>query len=259
MTTFAIATLLPAVGVLIGMLVCLELGRWIGVRRKRAEGELDEPSAGTVDAAIFALFGLLIAFTFSSAAGRFDQRRVQIVTETNAIGTAYLRIDLLPVEAQAPLRELFRDYLESRLATFQKLPDVEAARIEYGRSLLLQGDIWSTAIAAARSTGNPAVLSLVASSLNEMFDITTARLAATRMHVPQVILALLYGLALAVALVVGYEASASSRRNWFRTLLFPLVIAGSIYIILDLEHPRLGVVRIDAADQLLEELLRQMK
>jgi hypothetical protein len=256
---FATATLVPVMGVLIGMLVCLELGRWFGVRRRRAEGDADEPSAGTVDGAIFALLGLLIAFTFSAAASRFDHRREQIVTEANAIGTAYLRIDLLPVEARAPLRALFRDYARSRLETLRKLPDLDAVRAEYGRSVALQGEIWSRAVPAASATGNPGVMIPVVSALNEMFDIATARLAAAQRHMPPLILALLYGLALAAALVVGYEASASPRRGWFRALLFPLVISASIFIILDLEYPRFGLIRLSASDQVLEELLQQMK
>jgi hypothetical protein len=257
--TFATATLLPSLGVLAGMLVCLELGRWIGVRRRRVEGDVAEASAGTVDGAIFALFGLLIAFTFSGAAGRFDHRREQVVTEANAIGTAYLRIDLLPAEARAPLRELYRDYLRSRLETLRRLPDVEGVRAEYERSLALQGEIWSQSVRAATATRDPAVLSLVVSSLNEMFDIASARLAATRIHVPQVILMLLCGLALAGALVVGYETSPNPRRGWLRTLLFPLAISAAIFVILALEYPRLGLIRIDATDRMLEEVLQQMK
>jgi hypothetical protein len=257
--TYWTATLLPVLGLLVGMLICLELGRRMGVRRKRIEGDAAEHTAGTIDGAIFALLGLMIAFTFSGATGRFDYRREQIVTEANAIGTAYLRIDLLPAEVRPPLRELFRDYLNSRITTFRKLPDLEAARAEYERSIGLQNEIWNMAIPAASSTGNPAVLTLVTSALNDMFDIASARLAATRMHVPQVILGLLFALALASALVVGYEGSAKPRRGWFRTLLFPAVITASIFIILDLEYPRMGLIRIDTADRLLEELLEQIR
>ncbi|HEU4384846.1 MAG TPA: hypothetical protein VFR85_15275 [Anaeromyxobacteraceae bacterium] len=234
------------------------MGRWMGARH-RAQGGAADGGAGTVETAIFGLFGLLIAFTFSGASGRFDHRRDQIVTEANAIGTAYLRIDLLPPEAQPSLRALFREYLGSRIATYQKLPDLEAAKAEYDRSVGLQGEIWTRAVAAARSVENPAVPSLVVPALNDMFDIATARLAATRMHVPLVIVVLLFGLALAAAMVVGYSTSQDQERNWFRTVLFAVVISVSVYVILDLEFPRFGLIRVDAADHLLVELLEQMK
>ena len=255
---FLLYTLVPTLGMLLGMLVCLEVGRWMGARR-RAEGGAADGGAGAVETAIFALFGLLIAFTFSGAASRFDHRRDQIVAEANAIGTAYLRIDLLPAEAQPPLRALFREYLGSRLATYRKLPDLRAAKAEYDRSVALQGEIWARAVAAARSVENPAVPSLVVPALNDMFDIATARLAATRTHVPQVILVLLFGLALAAALVVGYSTSLDQRRYWFRTVIFAVVISSSIYVTLDLEFPRFGLIRVDSADQLLVELLQQMR
>src|SRR6185436_2599128 len=103
---------------------------------------------GVVDGAVFGLLGLLIAFTFSGAAARFDERRQLIIEEANDIGTAYLRIDLLPESAQSRLRELFRQYLDSRLETYRKLPDLEAAKAELARSIKLQNEIWTAAIAA---------------------------------------------------------------------------------------------------------------
>jgi len=257
---FVTAALLPTLGILFGMFVCLEVGRRVGAWRHAKEGDREESSAAAIDAAIFALFGLLIAFTFSGAANRFDHRRDQIADEANAIGTAWMRIDLLPPEAQPPIRALFRDYLRSRLATYQSISsDLNAAQAEYDRSQRLQSEIWSRAVPAARSTGNVAVLSLVVQSLNDMFDMATARLHAARTHVPGAILGLLFVLALASALVVGYASARDQQRSWFRTWLFAVVIAICIFVILDLEHPRIGIVRVDEADRLLEELLAGMK
>jgi hypothetical protein len=256
--SFATLTLLPALGILVGMLVFLELGRWIGARRGPAGEETEDGGAGAVDGAIFALLGLLIAFTFSGAASRFDERRAMVLTEANAIGTAYLRIDLLPEAAQPELRSLFREYLGARLATYRAVPDMVAVRAEYARSLDLQGEIWRRAVAAAKTDPSPAVMSLVVSSLNDTFDIATSRLVATRTHVPPGILALLLGLAFAASLVVGFTTAGAPRR-WFRRVLFAGVIAASLFVILDLEYPRLGFIRVDAADLVLEEVLQGMR
>jgi hypothetical protein len=255
-----IAALLPALGVLVGMLVSLEIGRRIGAWLRARQGDLVETPAAAIDGAIFALFGLLIAFTFSGAAGRFDHRRDQIADEANSIGTAWMRIDLLPPEAQPPVRGLFRDYVRSRIATYRTISvDEKAAEAEYGRSQNLQNEIWAGAVPAARSTGNGPVLSLVVQSLNDMFDMATARVHASRTHVPAPILGLLFVLALASALVVGYASAKDAQRNWFHTSLFAVVIAASIFIILDLEHPRIGFIRLDDADRLMDELLAGMK
>jgi hypothetical protein len=95
-----IYVLLFALGLFLGMLMVLEIGRRIGARRLAEDPKGAEAGVGTVEGAIFALLGLLIAFTFSGAASRFDTRRQLVIEETNDIGTAYLQLDLLPVDAQ---------------------------------------------------------------------------------------------------------------------------------------------------------------
>src|SRR4029453_18497626 len=109
-----------------------------------------------------AVLGLLIAFTFSGAAARFDSRRQLIVEETNNIGTAYLRVDLLPAGARSALRESFRRYLDARIETYRKLPDIAAARASLARANELQRQIWQQAVEAIRADGSlPAPLLLL--------------------------------------------------------------------------------------------------
>src|SRR5512147_2359963 len=105
-----------AAGLFVGMILLLEFGRRLGQRRQGKDEEGARAGLGAVEGAVFALLGLLIAFTFSGAASRFDARRDLIVTEANAIGTAWLRLDLLSPGAQSELRDLFRKYLDLRLA-----------------------------------------------------------------------------------------------------------------------------------------------
>jgi hypothetical protein len=168
------------VGLSAGVLLMLEIGRAIGLRRFAADREKGASGFGTVDGVVFGLAGLLIAFAFSGAASRFDKRRDLIVQEANAIGTAYLRIYLLPATAQPALREDFRQYLDSRLAVYQTLQDVTAARARLAESNAIQARIWNRAVAvsSAAAGSSNAVTSLVLSSLNEMIDITTTRTVA---------------------------------------------------------------------------------
>src|SRR5262245_52835786 len=118
----------------LGMLGLLEVGRRIGARRVASDPEGARTGIGPIDGAVFGLLGLLLAFTFSSAASRFDVRRQLIVQETNAIGTAWLRIDLMPAGAQPELRDLFRRYLDSRLEMYRLLPDLEGAQAAFAQS-----------------------------------------------------------------------------------------------------------------------------
>jgi hypothetical protein len=246
-------------GLLVGMLLCLEIGRRIGVRRMARDVEGSRAGVGVVDGAVFALLGLLIAFTFSGAATRFDTRRHLIVEEANAIGTAYLRLDLLPAAAQPALRDAFRRYVDGRLEVYRVLPDIEAARAALARSAVLHGEIWRQAVDACAGQSDRSANMLVLPALNQMIDITTTRTVAAETHPPAIIYALLAALVLISALLAGYDMAGGKTRNWVHMTGFALIMAAAIYVILDLECPRLGWIRIDAVDQLLVDVRENMK
>src|SRR4051812_35388699 len=168
-------------GMFVGMLVCLEIGRRLGSRRLAADPKEAMAGLDTVQGAVFALYGLLLAFTFSGAPARLDIRKQLIAQEANAIGTAYLRLDLLSPGSQPALRELFRQYLDSRLEAYRKMPDVDAAIAALSKSTDLQGEIWTQAITAIRMPGcHPVAGNLLLPALNEMIGITTTRTMAAR-------------------------------------------------------------------------------
>ena len=244
-----------AAGMFVGILLSLEIGRWIGRIAITRFGRSGQPNVTSLEAAVFALMGLLIAFTFSGALNRFDQRRAQVVEEANAVGTAWLRVNLLPASAQPRLRQSFRDYVDSRIATYRKLPDIAAARQEIVRSQKLQGEIWTQSVAALRlPDARPAAEVLVVQALNQMFDITTTRLAATQMHPPTIIYGMLVFLALGAGLLSGYQSAGEKIHDWMHHIGFAAIMAFTIYVILDLEYPRLGWIRIDAIDELLVQV-----
>jgi hypothetical protein len=247
-----------AVVVFLGIVLFLAIGRWIG-RWLIARGYASHAaSVGSLETAVFGLLGLMIAFTFSGALNRFDLRRAQVVDEVNAIGTAWLRVDLLPASAQPRMREMFRTYVDSRIAAYRKLPDVAAAQQEVARSQKMQNEIWADAVAAARvADARPGTDLLVIPALNQMFDLASARIAATQIHPPTIIYAMLIGLALASALLAGYQAATEN--DPIHRFGFALIIAFTIYVILDIEYPRLGFVRIDAIDELMLNLRASMK
>jgi hypothetical protein len=249
-----------AVATFIGILLFLSIGRWIGARGIARFGAAGHPNVSSLEAAVFALMGLLIAFTFSGALTRFDQRRAQAVDEANAIGTAWLRIDLLPASAQPKLREAFRGYVDARIATYRKLPDLHAVQGEIARSHQLQSEIWAQAVAALRLPGvNTGTEVLVTGAINQMFDISTVRLVATQIHPPSVVYAMLIGLALAAALLAGYQSAAEKTRDWMHQVGFAAIVALTVYVILDIEFPRMGLVRLDAIDQVLVSVREAMK
>src|SRR5262245_8604715 len=142
-----------SIALAIGMVVLLEVGRRLAAQRLARDPEGVRAGLGAVDGAVFALLGLLVAFTFSGAAMRFDARRNLIIDEANAIGTAHLRLDLLPAVAQPDVREKFRRYVDARLAIYQKASDLaasEAAQVDANR---LQTEIWRASVLAAGADG----------------------------------------------------------------------------------------------------------
>jgi hypothetical protein len=242
----------------VGMWLFYELGRWEGRRELKRDPERFKGASGVVEAAVFGLLGLLLAFSFSGAAGRLDTRRQQITQEANAVGTSWLRLDLLPESHQPGLRQLFRDYLDTRIEVFQKLPDLEAALGALDRANKLQGDIWTQAIAACRASPSPPATMLLLPALNEMIDITTTRTEMAKTHLPAVIFALLCAMALLGSLLVGYGTADRPRRLVY-TFAFIAGITVTIFVILDLEYPRAGWIRLHHADQVLVELRRSMQ
>jgi len=248
-----------AAGTFIGMLVLLELGRRIGQRRLMMDPDGARAGAGVVEGAVFALLGLLIAFTFSGAASRFDTRRQLIVEEANAIGTAYLRLDILPPPAQPALREKFRQYVETRIEVYRKLPDVSAARAELAKSSKLQQEIWSEAVAASQAESAQPARVLVLPALNAMIDITSTRTMATRMHPPMIIFVMLIGLALASSLLAGSGMAGGKERSWIHIVGFAATMALAVYVILDIEFPRIGLIRLEEFDRMLVDVRASMQ
>lgn len=235
-------------------IICYRFGR----RRLQKEYAPSEVS-GVIISAVFALLGLLIAFTFSGAYSRFDTRRQLIVQEANAIGTAYLRLDLLPVSAQAPLREKFRAYAVSRAALYEKLTDASAARSELARASALQKEIWAHAVAASTGPQYHSARILLLPALNEMIDIVTTRTVAIQTHPPLLIWAMLFTIALACGGLTGYRAAISGQPGYFYHILLAFITASVLYVTLDIEYPRYGLVRLDTVNQVLVELANALK
>jgi hypothetical protein len=234
---FSALLLLPA------MILLLQLGHTLRLRQKSA------PQSSAIEGAVFALFGLLLAFTFSGAVGRYDAHRQLVLEETNDIGTAYLRLDLLPPQDQPPLRQLFREYVTSRLHLYD---NVSAEISETTKELQLE--IWERVLAAAAAPGaSPDATKLLVPALNDMIDITSTRQNAFNMHPPAVIFLLLFVLSGGCAFVGGYGITATAR-SWFYSIALALTVTLTVYATLEIEFPRQGLIRLIHTDETLLQL-----
>ena len=235
-----------------GMLIMLETGRRLGVRRRQLETESDRGDFGTIEGALFTVFGLLIALTLTGAASRFNEKRMLIAEEVTAVSTAYLRLELLPNEQKLALRELFKRYVDSRLEAYRKMPDIQAAEAELAKSEKLQEQIWTNAVTASELPGaHRDAGKLLLPALNNMFDVTTVRTMSLQIHPPTIVYVLLFSVGLACSLLAGYRMASAQRRSWLHILGFTVITVVVVYVILDLDYLREGFIRLQTADQLL--------
>jgi hypothetical protein len=248
-----------ALALFIGMLVMLEAGRRLGIQRRAQETDTDRTNLGTVESALFAVFGLLMALTFTGASSRFNEKRMLIAEEATAIHTAYLRLDLLAKEDRPPLQELFRRYVDSRLAAYHKMPDAQAAAAEMAQTEKLQRRIWQDALAVTELPGaHRDAGKLLIPALNNMFDITTIRTMSIQIHPPTIVYVLLFSVALLCAVLAGYRMGTARRRSWLHILIFAVITVVVVFVILDLDYLREGLIRLQEADQVLIETRASM-
>ena len=236
----------------LGMLIMLETGRRLGIGRRPQETDTDRSNMGMIEGALFAMFGLLMALTFTGAASRFNEKRMLIAEEATAIQTAYMRLEMLPREQKLALQDLFRRYVDSRLGAYRRMPDADAAAAEMANSEKLQGQIWEYAVTATEVPGaHRDAGKLLLPALNNMFDITTIRAMSIQIHPPAIVYALLFGVALVCALLAGYRMASSQYRSWLHILGFTVITVVVVYVILDLDYLREGLIRLQSADQML--------
>lgn len=243
-----------------GAMVALQMyGRHRGLRRVTRDPDGHGSGLGAVEGPLYGMFGLLLAFTFAGATERFQDRRAMILQEATAMSTAYGLLELLPDPVRTESRQALAKYLDQHLAVFVEVSDPESFRRDY-EELERQGDaIWQLVAAECREERSKVHANAVMTHLAEVFDIATARRATLGTHPPLVIYVLLHALALVCAFLAGFASGPAKHPSWVHVHLLAATIAATIYVTLDLEFPRLGLIRVDAADALLRELRATMR
>ncbi len=229
------------------------IGARIGRRRTQmAEEEREEFSI--IVAATLTLLGLIIGFTFSMAISRYDQRKNLEEAEANAIGTEYVRAELLPATDAARVKQLLKDYLQQRIL-FYKTRDRSDLQTIDAATVRLQGDLWAAVRTPAAAQPTP-VAALVISGMNDVLNSQGYTQAAwwNRIPIPAWNLMILIGVF--CNLLIGYGGrNAESRKFLFPVL--PLVVGISLFLIADIDSPRGGVIRV--VPQNLESLAQTLR
>jgi hypothetical protein len=237
---------LIACGILVVATVAVEFGHFIG-RRLQARGR--DMSAERVDSALSSmllLLALVLGFTFSLALQRFDHRSEGVVDESNAIGTAYLRAYLLPTSVRGDVLQLLRDYVDLRVqVTAVSLDRYDERKALLEKAAAVQDVLWHYARQAAEENPNPVTSGLFIQSLNDMIDSFGRRNASLDRHVPEPVSYVLLGVFVIVCTIIGFNAGVAGHRPFVVNYLVVATIILLMFIIIDLDRPRRGIIQVD--------------
>lgn len=248
---FPLWTILPLTVAL--ALLSVELGYRFAQYRQRGDQQVKESSLGGMVGGTLGLLAFMSAFTFGLAASRFESRRQVLLTETNAIGTTYLRTAMIPEPMGTESRNLLREYVDVRLKGVQQ-PDQLAQAL--ARSEELHNQLWAQAVAATEKERSP-MTSIYVQSLNQVIDTHATRLLALRSRVPGVIWIVLYLLGFLVMLLIGYQAGLGDSRRSFAAVALILGFSLVLYLIADLDRPGQGTLEV--SQQSMIDLRNSMK
>jgi len=231
-----------SVAVVVGMPVCCQVGYWLGRHaRRRPDGDAMSHTMNW-QAAVLALGALLIGFTFSMATQRFEYRKKILLNEANAIGTAYLRTRVVDDPAGEDIRALMRQYIDRRIALYDVSDAASVAAVERA-SAVLQQQIWSQVMTAARGYQRPVMTGLLVTAVNEMIDVADERRAVRENPVPYtafVVLVLVTGVAM---VSIGYTCGVTGKKLLFGMLVMPLLTAAVVVLVYDLADVSSGLAR----------------
>lgn len=226
-------------------LVVLWVAARAGVAARERRGEMDSEERedfGVLLTATLTLLGLIIGFTFSMAISRYDQRKNYEEEEANAIGTEYLRAELLPGADAIKVQELLRSYLAERVR-FYGSRGGEGLRQINERTAKLQQELWQEVKTPAQNTQQTAVSALVVAGMNDVLNTEGYTQAAWWNRIPMAAWGLMWAIAVCCNFMIGYYLRPA-RRHWVRLVVMPLVVAISFLLIADIDSPRGGIIRV---------------
>lgn len=207
---------------------------------------------GAINGATLGLLALLLAFTFGMANERYDLRRELVIREANAIGTAVLRSDVYPDSMRTLLRSQFKQYVEARIAFYEARMDMKKTADEFKKGNEISSAIWETTTRYAKLDPVTTKTAELIPALNDMIDITTTRRAAGESTIPDSIMYFLFSLCLCSSFLLGYDRK--NKFDWIVVVGFALMLAITLFTIIDLDRPRSGLIDMDTPNQKIIEL-----
>jgi hypothetical protein len=232
------------------------IGHFFQAKRNRKDPELAKADLGKMSGILIGLLAFLLAFTFGMSNSRYDKRRELTIEEANDISTAYLRTKAYPDSLQKLLTPAFNEYLEARIAfstaNLNETSDLATLERDYLKADSIGKKIWDIAVSYVPVNSVRVTASQLLPALNAMIDITTSRRAAGEETVPDPILYFLFILSFCASFLLGYETRRIT--EWVILTVYAVMISLTIFIILDLDRPRSGIIKMERPIQKVIEL-----
>ena len=219
----------------------------------KEEGE-PKGGVGSILSALFGLSAFILAFTFGMSASRYSNIRDRIVEEANDIGTALLRSDLYPDSVRDALRADFKKYIDGRISYYNNVTDsvlFKKAKIDAAEAGTA---LWSRVTQEAKLHNMIVPSNNMISALNNMFDIATTTEMDLYARVPDLIVYMLFTLALVTSFVGGFTSSGIRRKDWIIIVVFALFSSMVTYVTLDLSRPMRGIIKANIGLQAITDL-----
>ncbi len=251
MVTYTFLSRLSAITIALILFVIILLLFYVGVRIRKyllsKKTDHDERSFGATQGSLLGLLALLLSFTFSMSSSRHDLRLQVIVEEANDIGTAILRADLYPDTIRAAFRKDFKAYVESRIEFFDAGADTARIYRSLATGDSILKSLWNRAAVLGLDKENFHRTSQMVPALNAIIDIVTTRNAATLNKVPELILYMLFLICFFSAIMLGYSSGRDP--DWIVIIAFSVMISTTIYLIIDLDRPRRGLITMQGVNK----------
>jgi hypothetical protein len=249
------------------IVLSIEAGFALGRRRVRAMKDGEAPHVGGAVAATLGLLAFMLAFTFGSGTSRWDAKRTLVLDESNAIGTAYLRTDLLPEPQRSISQQLLMDYIDLRLVVAnnhtEELEDKKVKNLSrYAQNIAaiireskaLHSQLWGQATSAAQQQPSP-LTALYVGALNDVIDLHQKRVTVSmQQRMPMVFWVTLYSLAVLSMGLAGYDAGASRSARSGSSLIVALAFSSVLLLVVALDRPQSSSVEQTALLELQQDI-----
>jgi len=234
------------------------IGNVVGKKRLNTHPEHKLELDGIAESAVFGLLALLIAFSFSGAYDRLEKRKMHMLVEANAFDTAFDFANMLAPTYKKELHTYIKDYLNLHLIAYEQIPYINKVNETLVKSEVLEQKILSTAIKACEDNPNKSLFILIMPAIDQMYRVAQTGILMSEVHPPMIVFIFLVGLAAAGGFLIGYNSAADRQKYQIHAICYVLLTAFTIYLIINIEYPRSGFIRLDFFERVLVNIEKSM-